>query len=122
MILRLLPVLVSLCLLASLNGIGLHVHWHSHGQEQAHSHVVSVLDADHIQTHVQGSQDEEDSRLGARSGPELPQIALVSTAPLPVAPVGAPGLLPLQAEQRVTGPPGYLKPPSQAPPRESLIV
>src|SRR5262245_53845629 len=121
---RLLPTLLSLCLLATYNGFGLHVHWHSHGNDRAHSHVVSNLDADYTLAHVQGSQDDDSSQIGKfrnRAGPELPQLGPVSPALVQIQPERAPTLLPLLTEQRVTGPPGHFQPPSQAPPHTLLV-
>lgn len=119
---RLLPALFTLCLLASLNGFGMHVHWHEHGVEQAHSHVVSALDADHALAHAHGSVDDDSSKLGSRTGPELPQMGPVTASALDIQVEGVPSLLPLLADQRVTGPPRFLTPPSQAPPQASLTV
>jgi hypothetical protein len=119
---RLLPVLFSLCLLASLSGFGMHVHWHEHGLEEAHSHVVSALDEDHALAHVNGSVDDDSSKLGSRSGPDLPQIGPVPVATLDIQIEGSPSVLPLLADQRVTGPPRFLTPPSQAPPQAFLTV
>jgi hypothetical protein len=119
---RLVPILLSLCLLAGLSGLGPHVHWHAHGHDEAHSYVVSALDIDHAQAHAEGSQDEDSSKLGTRASPDLPQLGPAPSAVLSIDVDGVPGLLPLLAEQRVTGPPRFLLPPSQAPPQAFSTV
>ena len=118
--------LLSLFMLASLNGFGGHVHWktHGHGFEHDHGHaqVIAAVDAEHAKAHADGGVDEESSKIGKRSVPDLPQMA---PAPAPVVVVfddQAPTLLPPLADQRVTGPPRYLTPPSQAPPQVFLTV
>ena len=121
---RLITTLWALCLLASLNGFGVHAHEPSHGHDkgQEHVHVVSSLDADHAKLHAEGGTDDEGGKIGTRSAPDLPQMA---PAPAPIMAVivdGEATSLPLLADQHVTGPPRYLQPPSQAPPQVSLTV
>ncbi|MDM4771422.1 hypothetical protein [Solimonas sp. SE-A11] len=119
---RLAPILLSLCLLAGLSGLGPHVHRHAHGHDEAHSYVVSALDIDHAQAHAEGSQDDDSNKLGTRVSLDLPQLGPAPSAVLSIDVDGVPGLLPLLAEQRVTGPPRFLLPPSQAPPQAFSTV
>lgn len=119
---RLVPILLFLCLLAGLSGLGPHVHWHAHGHDEVHSYVVSALDIDHAQAHAEGSQDDDSSKLGTRVPLDHPPVGPVPSAALSIDVDGAPGMLPLLADQRVTGPPRFLMPPSQAPPQAFSTV
>ena len=115
---RLLTTLLSIWLLAGLQGLGLHVHWHSQlaGANQ-HSHVASAFDDDHEQAHADGAVDEQDDRSGLRAAPELTALVAILVSTLPLAEPAHEPLRHAQPESvRLTGPPPDFSPPGQAPP------
>lgn len=123
MTLRMLPAFLCLCLLAGMQGMGMHVHRHGHDAEPVHHHVVNAFDTDHEQAHASGAVDEDDHHLGARAAPQLPAVALLFvTQLLLIEPAAEPALRPQRDALRITGPPPHSRPQSHAPPHSSVIV
>ena len=115
---RLLTTLLSIWLLAGLQGLGLHVHWHSHlAEANAHSHVASAFDDDHEQAHADGAVDEQDDRSGLRAAPEFTPLVDILVSTLLLAEPDHEPLRYVEPESvHLTGPPPDFSPPGQAPP------
>ncbi|HSW11749.1 MAG TPA: hypothetical protein VLI06_02845 [Solimonas sp.] len=119
---RLLPTLLLLCLLAGLQGAGLHVHWHGPAHDVEHAHVATALDPDHAQAHADGEVDEDSDKLGSRAGLDLPPVGPAAAIPAMPGLLGQLSAVRGLAEQRIAGPPRFLTPPGQAPPPASVIA